>query len=92
MTAYPIRGGFAVQTTSGSQAIASDGQAIKTSDRKRAILSYIEDNGQITTSEAIEQSGISSGRARQIFREIADGGLIEKVGNNRYAYYVAKNK
>lgn len=72
------------------QAIAIDRQAIKTSDRKRAILSYIEEHSQATTSEVAELLGLSKGRVRAILQEMARDGTIRKVGNNRYAYYVLK--
>jgi ATP-dependent DNA helicase RecG len=79
-----------VTASSGNLAVASGNQAVKASDRKRAILSYIEDHAQITAAEAIEYFGISSGRARQIFREMVIDGTIEKVSDNRFAYYVLK--
>jgi len=72
------------------QAIAIDRQAIKTSDRKRAVLSYIEEHAQATTSEVSNLLGLSKGRVRAILQEMANDGTIEKVGNNRYAYYVLK--
>lgn len=74
----------------GRQSVTSGNQAVKASDRKRAILSYIEEHAQITTAEAAEFLGISSGRVRQIFRDMVSHGTIEKVGDNRYAYYILK--
>ncbi|GHV52044.1 transcriptional regulator [Synergistales bacterium] len=74
------------------QSIASDWQAIKTSDRKRAILSYIEEHSQTTSAEAADLLGLSKGRVRAIIQEMVGDGTIEKVGNNRYAYYVLKQK
>lgn len=76
--------------TSDKQAIAIDWQSIKTSDRKRAILSYIEEHAQATTSEVSNLLGLSKGRVRAIFQEMANDGTIEKVGDNRHAYYVLK--
>jgi ATP-dependent DNA helicase RecG len=78
--------------SSDRQAIASEGQAIKTSDRKRAILSYIEEHSQITASAASDFLGLSKGRARAILQEMTGDETIEKIGNNRYAYYVLKQK
>lgn len=75
---------------SDKQAIASDWQAIKTSDRKRLILSYVEEHAQSTASEISELLGLSKGRARAILQEMANDGTIKKVGDNRYAYYVVK--
>jgi len=76
----------AVQSTA-----PSDRQAIKTSDRKRVILSHIEEHGQISTSNAADVFGISKARARAIMQEMCDDGSIEKIGNNRYAYYILKH-
>jgi ATP-dependent DNA helicase RecG len=75
---------------SDKQAIASDGQAIKTSDRKRAILAYIEEHAQTTAAEVANLLGLSKGRVRAILQEMAIDGTIEKVGANRYAYYVLR--
>jgi predicted HTH transcriptional regulator len=72
------------------KAIAGDWQAIRTSDRKRVILSYIKERGQATASETAELLDLSKGRVRAILQEMASEGTIEKVGNNRYAYYVPK--
>jgi ATP-dependent DNA helicase RecG len=76
--------------TSDKQAIASDRQAIKTSDRKRALLSYIEEHGQITASKAADLLTLSKGRVRAILQEMTNNDTIEKVGDKRYAYYVLK--
>jgi ATP-dependent DNA helicase RecG len=73
---------------SDKQAIASDWQAIKTSDRKREILAYIEEHRQATASEASVLLGLSKCRVRAILQEMAGDGTIKKVGNNRYAHYV----
>lgn len=67
----------------------SDKQAIA-SDRKRVVLSYIEEHAQATTSEVSNLLCLSKGRVRAILQEMANDGMIEKVGDNRYAYYVLK--
>ena len=72
------------------QAIASDGQALKASDRKEAILSYIEEHGQATASEVSALLSLSKTRARAVLQEMARDHMIEKVGENRYACYVLK--
>ena len=69
---------------------ASDGRAIEIQDRKRAILSYVEEHDKITASGAAELLGLSKVRVRAILREMASEGAIEKVGNTRYACYVPK--
>ena len=83
-----------VQSTaaSGSQAVASGSQAVTTTDRKRTILAYLEENDHLTAKDIIEKTGLSSGRVRAILRQMVEDGSIEKVGDNRYAYYVLKQK
>jgi ATP-dependent DNA helicase RecG len=82
----------AVQSTaaSGSQAVASGSQAVATTDRKRTILAYLEENDHLTAKDIIEKIGLSSGRVRAILRQMVEDESIEKVGDNRYAYYVLK--
>jgi predicted HTH transcriptional regulator len=80
------------QSTAASdrQAITSDRQAIKTSDRKRGIIAYFEKHTQATASEVAELLGLSKGRVRVILQEMTTDGTIEKVGDKRYTYYVLK--
>ena len=81
------------QSTAASdgQAITGDGQAIKTSDRKRVILSYFEKHTQATASEVAELLGLSKGRVRAILQEMTNDDTIEKVGDKRYTYYILKS-
>jgi predicted HTH transcriptional regulator len=75
---------------SGRQAVTSGRQAVAATGKKRAILSFIEQRGRVTAAEAVEHFGLSGGRIRQIFRELVGDGSVEKIGDNRYAYYVLK--
>ena len=75
---------------SDRQSIASDGQSLKTSDRKKTIQSYIETHGQATSSEIADLLSLSKARARVVLQAMARDHMIEKVGDNRYAYYVLK--
>jgi predicted HTH transcriptional regulator len=83
-----------LSATSDKQAIGkrliSDCQAIETSDRKSEILAYIEEHKRATASEASGLLGLSKARVRAILREMVSDGTIEKVGDNRYAYYVRR--
>lgn len=74
------------------QAITSDWQAIKTGDRKRTIVAFIEEHELITAAEAAEILNLSKGRVRAILQEMTSEGTIKKVGNNRYTYYVLKSE
>jgi len=83
-----------LSATSDKQAIGnrliSDWQSIETSDRKREILTYIEEQKRVTASEVSGLLGLSKARVRAILREMVSDGTIEKVGDNRYAYYVRR--
>ena len=80
--------------TSDRQAIGkrltSDGDNIKTNDKKRFILDYIKEHQKTTVSDASAILELSKPRIRAILREMATDGTIEKIGNNRYAHYVPK--
>ena len=61
-------------------------------DRKSEILNYLEANERATTSEIAMLLGVTSSWVRTIIRQMVEDGLIEKVGNNRYAYYALKSR
>jgi ATP-dependent DNA helicase RecG len=81
-------------TSDNGQAVNSSGrkrsQAVAASDRKRVVLSEIDKHDQITAPYAASILGMSAGRVRALFREMVCDGSIEKVGNNRYTYYIRK--
>lgn len=77
-------------SSSGSQAVASGSQAVAVADRKREIMTFIGANGQASSTDVAEKLGLTSGRVRAILREMVSDGTIEKIGDNRYAYYVIK--
>jgi ATP-dependent DNA helicase RecG len=81
-----------VDAPSGTQATASGSQATATTDRKREILSLLEANGQVSSTAIAGKLGLTAGRIRAILREMVADGAIEKVGDNRYAQYVLRQK
>ena len=72
------------------QSVANRSQSVAPSDRKRAIISFLEENSQAKIADFINIIGLSDGRVRALLREMVSDGTIEKVGKNRYAYYVLK--
>ena len=68
----------------------SDGETIETGDKKRFILNYIEEHQKVTVSDVSVILELSKPRIRAILQEMTHDGTIEKIGNNRYAYYVLK--
>lgn len=77
-------------SSSDSQAVASGSQAVAATDRKREIMVFIEAAGQASSTDVAEKLGLTSGRVRAILREMVSDGTIEKIGDNRYAYYKLK--
>jgi len=73
-----------------SQAVASDKKAIKTSDSKINILSFIKKHKDATASEISIQLNLRKVRVRAILQEMTNEKTIEKIGKNRYAYYILK--
>jgi DNA-binding Lrp family transcriptional regulator len=60
-------------------------------DRKRAVIYYLEENGQARVADFISVVGLSDGRVRALLREMVNDGIIEKIGDKRYAHYVLKS-
>ena len=70
---------------------SSDCRATETSDRKRQIIAFIADNSKATSSQLANFTGLTQGRVRTILQELAEDGVIAKIGDNRYASYALKN-
>jgi ATP-dependent DNA helicase RecG len=80
---------------SGSQAAAkrqpSGSQAVVTAaDRRHEIITVIQMNGQVSSSELVKILGLTARRIRMLLREMVNDGAIEKIGDNRYARYILK--
>jgi len=80
----------AVNSSIGRQSVANRSQSVVMTDRKRIVLSYLEENAQGKVSDFVDIVGLSDGRVRALLREMVSDGTIEKVGKNRYAYYVLR--
>ena len=74
------------------QAIEPQKQAIKRkkTDIKREIIIRLEQNARATVLEFTDMFSISKSRVRAILQEMISEGTIEKVGKNRYAFYMLK--
>ncbi|MDR2524671.1 MAG: putative DNA binding domain-containing protein [Oscillospiraceae bacterium] len=70
--------------------IASEKQAKRISEKKQAVLAYLEEHSQVTVSDLTEMLGLSEGRIRAILLEMTKDGFIEKEGKTKSAYYVLK--
>jgi len=69
----------------------SDTQATL-SDRKSTIISYLEEQDKASSPDLARHMGVTPNWVRTILRQMAVDGTIEKIGDNRSAYYVLKRK
>ena len=76
---------------SDRQAIAVDRQAIETSDRRSVILTHLEEHRQVTATAAATLLGLSKSRTRAVLLAMVNDGMLEKISDKRYAYYVLKS-
>jgi ATP-dependent DNA helicase RecG len=67
-------------------------QANKTSGKKRAIITHLEEHGQATVADLADVFKLSEGRVRAILLEMTKENLLEKVGKTKSVYYVLKQK
>ena len=81
-----------IDSSVGYQSAVNRPQSATTADRKKCVISFLEKNGQGKVSDFINLISLSEGRVRDLLRDMASDGTIEKVGKNRYAYYVLKRK
>ena len=81
---------------SGSQAVdnrlTTDRQPLNATDRKNQIVELITDNEKVTSSQLIGFTGLSQGRIRALLRELVADNEIEKIGDNRYTFYITKKR
>ena len=57
-------------------------------DRSALVLSYLQGHGPVRAADVSEFLGLSRSHTRTILREMAQQGLIQKLGDKRYARYV----
>jgi ATP-dependent DNA helicase RecG len=72
------------------QSITNQPQSISPADRKKAILSFLEEHNRVKVQDLTKIIDLSDSRIRTMLRDMANEGTIEKVGRNRYAYYILK--
>ena len=69
-----------------------DWQSIGKADRKQMIAAFIESTPKTTSSQIAQLTKLSPTRVRELLQELVADGVIEKIGNYRYASYTIKNK
>jgi ATP-dependent DNA helicase RecG len=78
--------------SSGSQAEvkreSSGNQTVPITDSKGFIASYLDVNQKVTASEIAQCIGVSNRWARSLLHQMAEEGVLLKIGDNRFAYYV----
>lgn len=86
--------GIVEQTANGikiangeSLSVANRSLSVAATDRKQAIIDFLETNGQAKTRDLIEVVDLSDGRVRALLRKMVEDGTIEKIGDKRFASY-----
>jgi len=69
-----------------------DWQSIGKADRKQMIAALIASTPKTTSSQIAKLTKLSPTRVRELLQELVADGVIEKIGNYRYASYTMKNK
>jgi len=62
-------------------------QANKASEKKGAIVGYLEEHSRVTVAELTELLNLSEGRVRAILLEMVRAGVIKKNGRTKSVYY-----
>ena len=62
----------------------------KLSDKKSAIITYLDTHEKLTARDIAALFGITGSWARNLLRQMASDGTIEKIGNYRFTYYILK--
>lgn len=72
------------------ETVKSDDKKVtaKTVAQKDAILSYIEENGRITTGDAAELLHVGTTRAKALMYQLVDSGKVIALGDTRNRRYV----
>jgi ATP-dependent DNA helicase RecG len=79
------------ESSIGRQSAANRSLSVAATDRKSAVVSYLEENGQARVADFAGVIGLSDSRVRALLREMVGDGRIEKIGDKRYAHYVLKS-
>jgi len=70
-----------------SLSVANRSLSAAATDRKQAIIDFLETNGQAKTRDLIEVVNLSDGRVRALLRKMVEDSTIEKIGDKRFASY-----
>ncbi|MDR1765165.1 MAG: hypothetical protein LBR77_03560 [Lachnospiraceae bacterium] len=74
----------------GRQSVANRSLSVATTDRKSAVISFLEEHEKAKVADLINVVGLSDGRVRALLRSMVSDGTIEKVGDKRFTHYVLK--
>jgi ATP-dependent DNA helicase RecG len=78
-------------TSIGRQSVANRSLSVAATDRRIAVVAFLEEHKQGKVADFISVIGLSDGRVRALLRDMVNEGTIEKVSDKRYAYYVLKS-
>ena len=75
----------------GQSAANADRVPIESDDKNHKILTFIADNGNVTSAQLSDYMGLSQRRVRELLNALVSEGLVVKSGNYRHAKYMLKN-
>ena len=76
--------------TSGKQAYNERINTNCVNDKKRMIISYLNEHNHATAADFSGIFNLSEGRVRAILLELSRDGIVKKMGTTKAAYYVLK--
>lgn len=75
-----------------SDTVGNDRLQPITTDYDRLILEYLEKNRRITRKKAKSILELGETKVKELFNELIDRGLIQRVGAGRGTYYILKKE
>lgn len=58
---------------------------------QKKIISFLQENDQITNKDVQELLGVKESRALKILRSLVEDGILEKCGKSRSSFYILKD-
>ena len=86
----PANGGVILAIGNQSATVA-DRMPIENTDRKQRVLDYMASHDNVTTAQLADYLELSQRTVRNIFKELVENGLVDRVHSYRHARYTLKN-
>ncbi|MCL1821091.1 MAG: winged helix-turn-helix transcriptional regulator [Oscillospiraceae bacterium] len=74
----------------GQSAESADRAPIESNGKTEQIIEFIVKNGNATSTQLANYTGLSQRRVREILNELIDNDTVIKIGNYRHTNYTLK--